>query len=158
MAESLVVTSPDFINEARMADENTAKGKDISPEICLEGISSHAVSLAVVMHDNDAPLIGRLCHWIMWNIPVIDCIPSEIPRGKYVLGLGGAVQGKAYGKNRYRGPNIPFFFKKPHRYTFTVYVLNKLLKIPATADEKEFLKAAEGNIIQMAAINGTYSN
>ena len=139
----------EFENNGRMPDKNTAKGADIAPEIRLENLSETAKTLAVIMHDLDVPF-GVLCHWVVWNIPVGNVILPVLP--------SGAVCGRAYGKNRYAGPNIPFFLRNTHRYVFAVYALDCELDLSEKAGEKQLLNAMQGHILQKAEITGLYSN
>lgn len=140
----------EFEDGGRMPDKNTAKGEDLAPEIRLENIPEGAVSLAVIMRDLDVPFAGNLCHWLVWNLPVDSIIAPTLPKG--------AVCGVAYGKNHYRGPNIPFFLKNEHRYRFVVYALDCVLDLSQKAGEKQLVNAMQGHIIGQAEITGVYSN
>jgi phosphatidylethanolamine-binding protein (PEBP) family uncharacterized protein len=84
----------------------------------------------------------------------MEIIPKNIPHGKAVEGLSGAVQGRGYGKHRYRGPRSPFNWS--HRYQFTVYVLDCVLDLPSASKKRDLLKAMNGHILQQAALVGHY--
>ena len=71
--------------------EYTGNGKDISPELHLSELDERAVSLAIIMDDIDHPLAGVYNHWLIWNLPVMDTIPAEIPQGEQVAALNNAV-------------------------------------------------------------------
>jgi phosphatidylethanolamine-binding protein (PEBP) family uncharacterized protein len=46
-------------------------GQNVSPELQWSGVPSRAKSLALIMHDPDAPTgVGGFTHWIVYNIPV----------------------------------------------------------------------------------------
>lgn len=151
--DKLTVKSPAFENEGLIPKEYTGYGIDISPELHLNNIDKHAKSIAIIMDDMGHP-IPAYNHWIIWNIPVVQVIPKNIPHGKRVDILSGAVQGHGYGKYRYRGPKPPFNWS--HRYEFNIYVLDCILDLPANSKKKNLLKSIEGHIIQKAMLAGHY--
>jgi Raf kinase inhibitor-like YbhB/YbcL family protein len=105
------------------------------------------------MDDLDHP-IPAYNHWVIWNVPVMDVIPSNIPCGEAVESLSGAVQGRGYGKHRYRGPKPPFNWS--HRYQFSVFVLDCILDLPGRSGKKGLMKAMEGHILQRSSLVGRY--
>lgn len=78
----------------------------------------------------------------------------NIASGKVVPDLGGAVQGKGYGKHRYRGPKPPFGWS--HVYQFNVYALNKKLDLPATSRKRDLLNALNGAVLQQGVLLGHF--
>jgi len=153
MENVLVVKTPAFEHEGLIPIEHTGYGADISPELHLKNIAENAASIAIVMDDLGHP-IPSYNHWIIWNIPVMETIPANIPRGETVAGLSGAIQGRGYGKHRYRGPKPPFNWS--HRYQFNVYILDCVLDLPAASRKRGLLKAMEGHILQQAILVGHY--
>lgn len=153
------ITSPDFENNGRMMKSNTGRGEDVSPELHIEGLTSDAVSIAVIMDDLNHP-IKNYNHWVIWNISPISTISRSIPAGDFVSteGLGMVVQGIGYGRHRYRGPKPPWFFKKPHKYLFKLYVLDCKLDIDANSKKKDLLQAMDGHVIQYGEITGVFGN
>ena len=151
--KDLVVTSPAFKKEGLIPVEFTGHGADISPELQLYGIDESARSIAISMDDVDHPR-PNYNHWVIWNIPVMQVIPADIPHGETVECLQGAVQGRGYGKHRYRGPKPPFNWS--HRYQFNVFILDCTLDIPSRSGKKELLKAMEGHILQRSELIGHY--
>ena len=119
-----------FENNGNIPREYTGFGRDISPEFELKNLCENAVSIAV--------------------------IPENIPCGAVVKELGNAVQGRGYGKNRYRGPKQPVFVRNTHRYVFRFYVLDCLLPLEETAGKKELLNAMEGHVLQKGELCGKY--
>ncbi|MFV0399696.1 MAG: YbhB/YbcL family Raf kinase inhibitor-like protein [Oscillospiraceae bacterium] len=150
---ALAVTSPAFEDGGKIPVKYTGRGEDISPELRLSGIDENARTLAVVMNDIDHP-IPAYNHWLLWNIPVMEVIPEDIPHGETVTGLGGAMQGRGYGKNRYRGPKPPFNWS--HRYQFDVYVLDSALNLPGSAKKRDLLAAMQGHILQQGSLTGRF--
>ena len=149
----LTVTSPVFEANSTIPVEYTGSGTDISPELHLSELDERAVSLAIIMDDIDHPIAGVYNHWLIWNLPVMDTIPAEIPQGEQVAALNNAVQGMGYGKHRYRGPKPPF---GRHRYKYHVFALDKKLDLLASSKKKELLTAMEGHILQYGYLVGEY--
>lgn len=149
--EQLTVTSPAFKNEAVIPIQHTGRGADISPELQLSPIDAKVKSLAVIMDDLGHP-IPEFNHWVIWNIPVMHTIPEGIPHGAHVL--SGAVQGRGYGKNRYRGPKPPF--NQSHRYRFSVYALDTLLSLPETTRKRGLLQSIQGHVLQEGHLIGRF--
>jgi len=151
--KELTVKTPAFEHEGLIPIDYTGYGADISPELHLENIDGQAKSIAIIMNDMGHP-IPAYNHWVIWNIPVMRIIPAHIPRGKTVESLCGAVQGRGYGKHRYRGPKPPFNWS--HRYRFSIFVLDRTLDLPAASKKRDLLKAMEGHILQQAELVGYY--
>ncbi len=153
MEGDLIVTSPAFENEGLIPIEYTGYGADISPELHLSPINEAAKSLAIIMDDMGHP-VPAYNHWVIWNIPVMQTIPANIAYGVNVSALNGAVQGRGYGKNRYRGPKPPFNWS--HRYQFNIYVLDCLLDLPGNSRKRDLLNAMQGHILQQGVLVGKY--
>ena len=151
--KDLIVTTPAFEHEGLIPIEYTGYGADISPELNLQNLAENAKSIAIIMNDLGHP-IPEYNHWIVWNIPCTKTIPAKIPHGKTVENLSGAIQGRGYGKHRYRGPKPPFNWS--HRYQYNVYTLDCILDLPATSRKRDLLKAMNGHILQQAALVGHY--
>lgn len=153
MKNDLTVTSPAFENEAVIPVQYTGRGEDISPELHLSSIDENAKSLAVIMDDMGHP-IPAYNHWVIWNIPVMEIIPRNIPHGAHIAELNGATQGRGYGRNKYRGPKPPFNWS--HRYQFNVYALDCLLDLPGSSRKRDVLAAMEGHILQEGCLVGRF--
>lgn len=153
MDKKIIVTSPDFENEGVIPIQYTGRGEDISPELHIYDICKEARSLAIIMNDMGHP-IPAYNHWIIWNIPVMQMIPANIPYGSHVAILDGAVQGRGYGKNRYRGPKPPFNWS--HRYQFNVYALDTKLDLPSSSRKRDLIAAMRGHILQEGYIVGKF--
>nr|WP_302598973.1 hypothetical protein [uncultured Cellulosilyticum sp.] len=79
-----------------------------------------------------------------------------MPYGSPAVSLSNAVQGTAYGVNRYSGPKQPIFIRNMHRYRFEFYVLDCFLDLDGRAKKGDLLKAMKGHIIQKGDITGKY--
>lgn len=152
----LEITSPTFVNGGMMPKKHTGFGQDISPGFCLANVCEKAVSIAIIMDDLDVPFTAAYNHWLIWNIPNMQEIPEDIPYIAAVPELGNAVQGMAWGKNRYRGPKQPVFVRNTHSYVFRFFVLNCFLHLDSNARKQELLKAMNGHVLQEGQIIGKY--
>ena len=151
--KKLTVLSPCFPEGGLIPVDCTGYGKDLSPQLVLEGLSREAASLAVILDDMGHP-VPAYNHWTVWNLPAQPVIPGGIPAGERVEALGGAVQGRGYGKHRYRGPKPPFSWS--HVYYFHVYALDCRLDLPPSARKRGLLAAMEGHILQEGLLTGHY--
>lgn len=149
--ETLRFHCPGLEDGGRFPRDNTGRGKDLSPEIILENLSPRAKTLAVTLEDLSHPMKG-FTHWVMWNFPARRTIPGSLPRRERLE--CGAVQGVAYGLHRYAGPKPPPFSR--HHYRLTVYTLDCALGLSSNARKKQFLKAAEGHVLQQGSLTAKF--
>ncbi len=158
--ESLIITSPAFVDGGVIPKVNTGFDKDISPAFNLHNLDEDTVSLAIMLEDLDIPFFKAYPHWLIWNIPKMDFVPENIPYGPSVDHIGdmkvNIKQGMAYGKNRYRGPKQPAFVRNTHRYRFTIFALDSFIALESTANVKAFKASKNGHILQKGSITGTY--
>ena len=92
-----------FLNNEMIPKKFTGYGEDISPEFIIEDIPEGTVSFAIILDDLDVPLKKNYNHWIVWNIPKMEIIPGELPKGGIINKPITACQGNAWGKQCYRG-------------------------------------------------------
>ncbi|QOX62403.1 YbhB/YbcL family Raf kinase inhibitor-like protein [Anoxybacterium hadale] len=154
--QPLTVKSNAFEEGGLIPIRYTARGEDLSPDFELEGIVDHAESIAITCDDASHPLFPNYNHWVIWNIPVQEIIKEGIPRGATVDSLGGAIQGIAYGRNRYKGPKPPL--NAFHTYVFTVYVLDCKIDLSPKSRKRDLLNQMEGHILQQATLLGKFKN
>ena len=83
-----------------------------------------------------------------------EIMESNVRHGKTVDILSGAVQGRGYGKHRYKAPKPPFNWS--HRYQFNIYTLDCVLDLPASSRKRDLLRTMEGYILQQAIRVGHY--
>lgn len=134
----------------------TARGENLSPDFEIEGIDSKARSIAITLDDASHPIFQNFNHWVIWNIPIQTIIPEGIPRGKQVDMLCNAIQGIAYGRNRYKGPKPPF--KSIHTYVFTIYILDNMIDLDANSRKKALLNKIEGHVLQRSTLSGKFQS
>ncbi len=151
----LKISSPLFGADGKIPVKYSFYGEDCSPAIHLENISPKARSVAVMFTAKSFPFMKNFPHWVIWNIPVANDIPEGIPYGDKLPQLGGAVQGLAYGKHRYKGPRP--LTAKPHEYTLDVYILDKLLNLPENSRRTDLRIEMKGHILQHASLKGCFT-
>lgn len=120
----------------------TCDGDSAMPPLSWTGVPQDAVSLALIVHDPDAPREGGFTHWVVYDIP------ANAPGAEGTDGANGT------GKTGYVGPCPP---SGAHRYVFTLYALDAMLNLKPGADRDAFLAAADGHILATAELTGVYS-
>lgn len=142
------ITSPNFTNNGDIPSIYTCDGGDIRPDLQIANVPAEAKSLAIILHDPDAPS-GEFIHWTAWNIdPGMTDIAGADP-------LPGATQGpNGTGQPGYKGPCPP---TGTHHYIFTVYAVSDVLTLPASATANDLRTALKGHIIEQATVTGLYA-
>lgn len=127
------VESPDLtggkFNNKFIANGFGCNGGNISPEIKWRNAPAGTKSLALVMHDPDAPTgVGGFTHWVVVNIPATVSGLSQgagngrLPAPAVGLSNGFDNTGVTGLNGQYGGP-CPPEGDKPHRYVFTLFAL-----------------------------------
>ena len=144
----MILTSPSFKDGESIPSKFSCEGGDINPELQIQNVPEKAKSLALILHDPDAPREGGFTHWVVWNIaPRTTLIKEEsVPPGS-TEGLHGA------GRPGYVGPCPP---SGTHRYEFRLYALTKKLDIPETSGMKDLESAMKGIILEETKLIGLY--
>lgn len=148
VTDKLQLTSSAFTEGNAIPVTFTCKGENVNPPLTVNGVPSNAKSLAMILHDPDAPS-GDWVHWLVWNIN-----PSiiEIPQGSLPV---GAVEGTtSFGKTGYGGPCPP---SGTHHYIFELYTLNTTLDLPQTTTREQLESAMNANILAQTKLTGTFS-
>ncbi|MFE3870223.1 YbhB/YbcL family Raf kinase inhibitor-like protein [Flavobacterium sp. ZS1P70] len=141
---TLVIKSPEFLDNEFISSKYTCDGVNVNPEISIDEIPKNTKSLAIILDDPDAPN-GSFCHWIMWNITPKNSIKENSAPG---------IQGRnSFGENKYDGPCPP---SGKHHYHFKVYALNTKLNLLVSTDKNELEKAMKEHIIARGELVGLY--
>jgi Raf kinase inhibitor-like YbhB/YbcL family protein len=131
---SFTLSSPDLA-DGTFADKFVlngfgCKGGNVSPTLVWSNVPSGTKSLALQIHDSDAPTGSGFWHWTVYNIPpTITALPQgagNSPTTLPVPAWGGAndyLDTGATGVNGNYGGPCPPVGDKPHRYNFTLYAL-----------------------------------
>ncbi len=142
------LTSSAFQPHQPIPSLHTCDGKNESPALAFGEVPAQAKSLALIMHDPDAP-VGDFVHWVAWNIAAdATDVPAGAPPAGAMEGINGA------GKKGYFGPCPP---SGTHRYYFELYALDTRLDLPASTTRDDLQSAMEGHQIARAELMGTYA-
>ncbi len=140
------LTSPAFPDGGAIPQVYACDGQGISPELAITDVPAGTKSLALVLHDPDAPRPGGFVHWVAYDIPVGT---DRIPEGKEPSGIPGK---NGTRKTGYFGPCPP---SGEHRYYFHLYALDAL--IGTTGLDRAGLDAAmKGHILAETQLLGRY--
>ena len=142
----LNVTSTSFTDNGNIPSKFTCEGTQASPALNITGIPSGAKSLALILHDPDAPMPGGFTHWVVWNIATDGNIPEDFKGAEQ--GFNGAK------KSGYIGMCPP---SGTHHYHFKVYALDTRLTIDRNTDKAGLEKAMIGHILGEGEIVGLYA-
>lgn len=137
-AETFCLSSPAIPTGGPIPALFTCEGADVSPPLRWRGVPPGTKSLALLVHDPDAPG-GDFVHWILVGLdPGRSSLaqdPGEIP---------GTVQGQNnFGTRGYRGPCPPP--GAPHRYVFELLALDGRPGLEPGFTPARFLKAVKGH-------------
>jgi Raf kinase inhibitor-like YbhB/YbcL family protein len=147
-AAAFRLTSPSFAAGGRIPVVFTCRGRNVSPALRWTAPPARARSLALHMHDPDAPIAGGFNHWIGWGI---------------AAGAGGVAQGarlpiegaNGTGAIGYLGPCPP---SGVHRYRFTLYALDAPLALRRGASLTAFEAALRGHVVARAQLIGRFGS
>ncbi len=134
----VAVTSTAFTDNGPIPSQYSCEGGNEVVPIAWTGIPDNAVSVALVVHDPDAPRPGGFLHWLVVGLPPSDGSVPPVPITARQLANGA-------GQPLWTGPCPPA--GPLHHYRFTVYALNKDVQ---TQDEIAGATIAQGTLV------GTY--
>ena len=145
----MIITSPSFENGGSIPRKFTCDGGGINPELEIQNVPPGAKSLALVVHDPDAPIAGGFTHWVIWNIdPATTLIKDEsVPPG--------SVEGKNSANEL--GWFAPCPHAGTHHYEFTLYALDTMLDLKEGATADQLMSVIQGHIIEEAELVGLYA-
>jgi Raf kinase inhibitor-like YbhB/YbcL family protein len=153
---ALSLTSPAFTHGGAIPDRYTCEGKDVSPELRIDGVPQGAKSLALIVHDPDAPDPNApkmdWVHWVVYNLPPgtrslpEGAQPGDLPKGTLV----GTSDFK---KTAYGGPCPPI---GRHRYFFVLHALDTVLPDLGTPTRQRLEREMAGHMLGKAELMGTY--
>lgn len=132
---------------------NTRFGKNISPPLRWENPPRETKSFAILVEDLDAPFVGVITHWVLYNIPPEKReLPEGIPEGTFLP--DGTVQGRNFfRRNAYMGPNPPFGI---HRYRFRIFALDTRVRVDPKMTRKRLLREMDRHVLAQAQLVGLY--
>lgn len=142
------ITSPSFGNNEKIPSKFTCDAENISPELIFSNVPANAQSLALIVHDPDAPMHGGWTHWVIINMDPATTGIKE--KNKPASGLETTTD---FGKAGYGGPCPP---SGRHRYFFYLYALDTVLNLEAQADKATVEATMNGHILEKAELVGSY--
>jgi Raf kinase inhibitor-like YbhB/YbcL family protein len=143
----LELTSESFEHGEPIPERHTCSGEGTSPPLAWSFLPDGARTLALIVHDPDAPS-GDFVHWLAWNIdPADGGIEEDKPAP--VQGTNG------FGRPGYGGP-CPPPGHGPHRYYFHLFALDAELDLEAGAAREQLENAIDGHVLAEAELMGTF--
>lgn len=143
----LELTSDSFSEGEPVPERHTCSGDGASPPLAWSGVPDGTRTMALIVHDPDAPS-GDFVHWLAWNIDPAD--------GGIEEGTPAPVEGThGFGDPGYAGP-CPPPGHGPHRYFFRLYALDTGLELEPGASREELEAAFEGRVLAEAELMGTF--
>ena len=144
---TLRVTSPAFMDGARIPKKFTCDGQNVAPPLEWSGLPDESKSVAVICDDPDAPS-GTFTHWLLYDIPT----------SKHRLNEGASL-GKAgtndFGNEGFGGP-CPPQKDGAHHYHFHVYALDTSSLGPAGMSKDDAREAMNGHVLAEGELTGVY--
>jgi Raf kinase inhibitor-like YbhB/YbcL family protein len=132
-------------------------GKNQSPPLRWSGVPDDAKSLAIAMHDPDAPTGVGFTHWIAFDLP-----PGTPSLGAGAGDAHGLPRGASHGTNDfgnacYDGPCPPP--GPAHRYHITLYALDlDELTVPAHTTYALFRFLIRDHILAQGMLTAHYAS
>ncbi|KHL24777.1 PEBP family protein [Croceibacterium mercuriale] len=155
----IAVTSPAFAADGAIPRDHSEYGLGISPPLGWNAVPG-AQSYAIVMEDPDAAATRPFVHWVAWNIPAATTsLPAGLNERDRLSGgtLDGIMQGAtSHGSVGWNGPRPPKG-DRPHRYTFQLLALDRMLDLPLGATRDQLLAAAQGHVLATGSLTGLYA-
>jgi len=147
MGQPFQLVSSAFDDGDTMPLRFTCKGDNVSPPLSISDIPLDTASLALIMHDPDAP-VGDYVHWLIWNIPpeITEFLEGEAP--------DSAIEGtNSFGDVHYDGPCPP---SGTHRYIFELYALDAMLDLEEGATEDDLQAEISNHLLGKATLVGRF--
>jgi len=138
----MALTSPAFVDGARIPDRNAQAGHDVSPSLSWIGAPDSTASFVLIVHDLDAAIgngTDDMLQWMVWNIPgSTHSLPEGVPQGGQLADGSRQISGTG---PYYRGPAAPAS-GPVHHYAFELYALDVMLDVPAVGAAPAATRAA----------------
>lgn len=136
---------------------NTAYGKNISPDLVWTNAPRGTRSFVLMMEDPDSLSPKPFAHWLMANIPAhITRLASNLPNEEKNASDFDGHQGAGHtAKTGYFGPKPPAD-GLTHRYHFQIFALDTKLNLPSGYNRQALLDAMKGHVLAKGQIIGTF--
>jgi Raf kinase inhibitor-like YbhB/YbcL family protein len=141
------LTSIAFNDAQPIPRKYSCEGDNLSPPLDWSAPPEGTRSLALIVHDPDAP-IGDFTHWLAWNIDPLD---GGLEEGAHPPAEGTS----GFGENGYGGP-CPPAGDGAHRYQHELFALDTMLDLEPESSRDQLEDAMEGHVLGGAELVGTY--
>jgi Raf kinase inhibitor-like YbhB/YbcL family protein len=141
------LTSSAFNEGQPIPRKYSCDGENASPPLNWSSPPEGTRSLALIVHDPDAPS-GDFTHWVAWGI---DPGAGGLQEGAHPTGEGA----NGFGENGYGGP-CPPPGHGAHRYQYELFALDTELDLPEGASREQLEDAVEGHVLGGAELVGSY--
>lgn len=138
------VYSTAFPNGGSIPSRNNCVADNFSPPLTFKNVPKKAQSVAIVMHDLDAPG-GDFTHWLVWNI-----MPDIKAFNEGTVSPGSQQGTTDFGSIGYGGPCPQ---SGTHRYVFDSYALDSTLNLPTTIRRPELESAIKSHIVAKSSMS-----
>jgi Raf kinase inhibitor-like YbhB/YbcL family protein len=125
----------------------SCEGDNVSPPLDWSAPPEGTRSLALIVHDPDAPS-GDFTHWVAWNIDPLD---GGLDEGTHPPAEGT----NGFGENGYGGP-CPPPGDGAHRYRHELFALDTEPELEPESSREQLEDAMEGHVLGGAELVGTY--
>ena len=150
----MLLLSATFKNDALLPQAAAAipcGGQNRSPELHWHDLPAGTRSLALIVHDPDAPRAGGFYHWVAYNLPAAT---ASLPIATTIAGADAGRNDT--GSLGYFGPCPPP--GKPHHYHFTLYALDvPSIDAPQPLGATELLARMHGHILAQSTLVGLFA-
>jgi Raf kinase inhibitor-like YbhB/YbcL family protein len=155
--DMIKVTSTSFKEGSHLAKKYAytgCGGENVSPQLSWTGIPDNTKSIAIIVHDPDAPS-KHFIHWALYNLdPSVTSLDEGVSKDEVLDAQQGASQGlNDFGAIGYDGPCPP---SGEHRYFFTVYAFNEKLALKPGAKAHDIEAAVKHHSLAQGHIVGTF--
>jgi Raf kinase inhibitor-like YbhB/YbcL family protein len=141
------LTSIAFNDGQPIPRKYSCEGDNVSPPLDWSAPPDGTRSLALIVHDPDAP-VGDFTHWVAWGIDPLD---GGLDEGTHPPAEGT----NGFGENGYGGP-CPPPGDGAHRYQHELFALDAELDLEAESSREQLEDAIEGHVLGGAELVGTY--
>jgi Raf kinase inhibitor-like YbhB/YbcL family protein len=142
---ALRVSSPAFVDGARLAKRYTCDGAGDEPVVRAGAVPASTSELALVVSDPDAPG-GTFVHLTRFGIG---------PRGDGPVSTGGKEGENSAGKTGWTPP-CPPKGDAAHRYVWTVYALRGASGLKAGAQPEQVVAALRDGVLARGTLTARY--
>ena len=144
--KTLVISSPEFVEDGLIPAKFTCKGKGFNPALVIDGVPDGTQSMALILEDPDAPQ-GVFTHWVVFDIQPANSISENSGQGVSAL--------NSLGQMGYTPPCPP---SGVHRYFFHVFALDRGLNLRPGSTRTEVEEAMKPHVLAFGTLMGRFGN